>query len=104
MHKIEILLLALNVLTLVNCDIQPPVLDNFGSKDERLKADKQQKFPPCKSCSMFVESFKKVTKEKRKIKEKLTNLSYLHVEFSRVLKRHYVVSMKAEMLIGKRRI
>lgn len=59
MHKQ--LLLALNLfVTLASCDFQPPILDNFGSKDERLKAEKQQKFPPCKSCSMFTESFRKV--------------------------------------------
>lgn len=61
MHKI--ILLAINVLltsTIVSCNFQPPLVNNFGSKDEKLKAEKQAKLPPCKSCSIFVESFKKV--------------------------------------------
>lgn len=62
MHKI--ILLIFNVLlasSLASCNFQPPIVNNFGSKDEKLKAEKQANFPPCKSCSIFVESFKKVT-------------------------------------------
>lgn len=63
MHKFLILILNLFIIsTLVSCDFQPPLPDSFGSKDEKLKAEKQQKFPPCKSCTMFVESFKKVNR------------------------------------------
>jgi hypothetical protein len=60
MHKLFLLAINLLAITLVASDFQLPVLDNFGDKDERLKAEKQQQFPPCKSCTIFVESFKKV--------------------------------------------
>lgn len=57
------LIFTVNLLvtaTLVSSNFQPP-LQNFGTKDEKLKAQKQQRFPPCKSCTIFVESFKKVS-------------------------------------------
>jgi hypothetical protein len=61
MHKLVLLAINLFVTsTLVSCNFQPPLVNNFGTKDEKLKADKQAKLPPCKSCSIFVESFKKV--------------------------------------------
>ncbi|CAH1715246.1 unnamed protein product [Chironomus riparius] len=61
MHKIIILIqYLLLTTTLVTCDFQaPPLSNSFGTKDEKLKAEKQQKFPPCKSCTVFIESFKK---------------------------------------------
>lgn len=63
MHKIIILIqYLLLTTTLVSCDFQaPPLSNSFGTKDEKLKAEKQQKFPPCKSCTVFIESFKKVS-------------------------------------------
>lgn len=65
MHKIIILSLNLFLsFTVINCDFQLPLVNNFGSKDEKLKAEKQTKLPPCKSCTIFVESFKKVLKRK----------------------------------------
>ncbi|CRL03643.1 CLUMA_CG016174, isoform A [Clunio marinus] len=60
MHKLHILIF--NILltsTIVSCNLQPIIKDNFGTKDEKLKAEKQQKYPPCKSCAIFVDSFKK---------------------------------------------
>lgn len=62
MHK-NLLIIAINVLlaTLASCNLQLPLVDNnFGNKDEKLKAEKQQKYPPCKSCTILVDSFKKV--------------------------------------------
>lgn len=57
-----VFVITLNLLlTFVSCNLQPPLVDsNFGTKDEKLKAEKQQKYPPCKSCNIFVDSFKKV--------------------------------------------
>lgn len=43
--------------SLINCNFQSS-LNDIG--DEKAKAEKQQKFPPCKSCTVFVESFVKV--------------------------------------------
>ena len=64
MHKKLILIQYLLVATtLVTCDFQAPLSNSFGTKDEKLKAEKQQKFPPCKSCTVFIESFKKVSEE-----------------------------------------
>jgi hypothetical protein len=76
MHK-QLKLLTFNLFlttTLVLCDFQqPPLPDSFGSKDEKLKAEKQQQYPPCKSCTVFVEQFKKVNKAS------LVPLSYHHM-------------------------
>lgn len=62
MHKIQLitsLVILFNSITLISCDLRNPV----NNLDEKLKAEKQQKFPPCKSCTMFVESFKKVSRK-----------------------------------------
>jgi hypothetical protein len=59
MHKVLVFVINVLLVTIVNCQFQPP-LNNFGVKDEKLKAEKQQKFPPCKSCTIFIESFNKV--------------------------------------------
>lgn len=58
MHKTQLFItfVLLFKSTLISCDLRNPV----NSLDEKLKAEKQQKFPPCKSCTIFVESFKKV--------------------------------------------
>lgn len=60
MHN-KFFIITINVLltTLVSCSLQPP-LNDFGTKDEKLKAEKQQKHPPCKSCTILVDSFNKV--------------------------------------------
>lgn len=60
MHN-KIFLITINflLLALVSCNLQPPIND-FGAKDEKLKAEKQQKHPPCKSCSILADSFNKV--------------------------------------------
>lgn len=61
MHKIILIAFKLMLtFNLVICNFQPSLVNNFGSKDEKLKAEKQAKLPPCKSCTIFVDSFKKV--------------------------------------------
>lgn len=75
MHN-KLLIVATNLLlvALASCSLQPPLVDNnFGTKDEKLKAEKQQKFPPCKSCTLLIESFNKVRPEILPIKA----ISYL---------------------------
>lgn len=60
-NKLLIVVTNLLLASLASCSLQPPLVDNnFGTKDEKLKAEKQQKFPPCKSCTLFIESFNKV--------------------------------------------
>jgi len=58
MRKVFIITINL-LLTFVSCQQPPLAGNNFGTKDEKLKAEKQQKFPPCRSCNLFVDSFKK---------------------------------------------
>lgn len=60
MRKVFIITINL-LITFVSSNLQPPIIDsNFGTKDEKLKAEKQQRYPPCKSCSILADSFNKV--------------------------------------------
>lgn len=78
MHKSLILIVNLLLTSIVSCDFQLPLPDSsFGSKDEKLKAEKQQQFPPCKSCSVFVNSFKKVSEKKINLIEKIFSLLFI---------------------------
>jgi hypothetical protein len=60
MHKLLVLVSSLLLTSIVTCDSQLPPKNSFGSKDEKLKAER---LPDCKACGVFVNSFKTVRED-----------------------------------------